>query len=75
MGSIRHKMRTVMIIMMVLQPHMGTETADNWFSAYGEERDGMEDGVSRAPGKAGMAEDVDVGEGIAKTERNMSDFV
>ena len=53
-----------MIIMMVLQPHMGTETADDWFSAYGEERDGMEDGVSGAPGEAGMAEDVVAGEGI-----------
>ena len=60
-----------MIIMMVLQPHMGTETANDWFSAYGEERDGMEDGVL----EPGMAEDVDVGEGIAKTERSMSDFV
>ena len=75
MGSIRHKLRMVIIIMMVLQPNTGTETNDGWFATYGEERDGMEDGVSRAPGEAGMAEDVDVGEGIAKTERNMSDFV
>ena len=71
MGFIRHKLRTVMIIMMVLQPNMGTETADDWFATYGEERDGMEDGVL----EPGMAEDVDVEEGIAKTERSMSDFV
>ena len=57
-------MMTVMIIMMVLQPNLGTETADDWFSAYGERRDGMEDGVSGAPGEAGMAEDVVAGEGI-----------
>ena len=53
-----------MIIMMVLQPNLGTETADDWFSAYGERRDGMEDGVSGAPGEAGIPEDIVAGEGI-----------
>ena len=72
MGSIiKHKLRMVIILMMVLEPNTGTETNDGWFATYGEERDGMEDGVL----EPGMAEDVDVEEGIAKTERSMSDFV
>ena len=71
MGSIKHKLKLVIILMMVLEPNTGTETNDGWFATYGEERDGMGNGVL----EPGIAEGVDVEEGIAKTEKSMSDFV
>ena len=72
MGSIiKHKLRMVIILMMVLEPNTGTETNDGWFATYGEERDAMEDGVL----ETGIGEGVDVEEGIAKTERIMSNLV
>ena len=64
MGFMRDKMMTVIIILTVLQPHLGTEAADDWFGAYGEMRDGMEEGVSGAPEEAGIPEEVVAGEGI-----------
>ena len=72
MGSIiKHKLRMVIILMMVLELNTGTETNDGWFAAYGEERDAVENGVL----ETGIGEGVDVEEGIAKTERSMSNFV
>ena len=60
----RHRMMTVIIILTLLQPRLGKEVADDWFSAYGERRDMMEGGVSGAPEEAGIPEEVVAGEGI-----------
>ena len=64
----RHRMMTVIIILTLLQPHLGKEVADDWFSAYGERRDMMaeypEGGVSRAPEESGIPEEGVAGEGI-----------
>ena len=61
----RHSMMAVMILTL-LQPHLGEKVADDWFSEYGEKRDMMaeypegsvsgapEQGVSGIPGE-GMA--------------------
>ena len=73
MGSIiKHKLRMLIILMMVLGLNTGTETNDgpDWFATYGEERDAGENGVL----ETGIGEG-DVGEGITKTERSMSKFV
>ena len=67
---IKHKLRMLIILMVVLELNTGTETDNGWFAQYGEERDAGENGVL----ETGIGEG-DVGEGITKTERSMSNFV
>ena len=40
MGFVKHSMMVVMV-MTLLQPHLGEKVADDWFSEYGEKRDMM----------------------------------
>ena len=63
----KHSMMVVMILAL-LQPHLGEKVGDDWFSQYGEKRDMMaeypEGGVSRAPEESGIPEEGVAGEGI-----------
>ena len=57
---IRHKLKMLIILMVVLELNTGTETDNDWFSQYGEERDAGEDVL-----ETGM-EEGEVGEGTLK---------
>ena len=65
----KHSMMVVMILAL-LQPHLGEKVGDDWFSQYGEKRDMMaeypEGGMSGVPeeGMSGVPEE-DMAEGGA----------
>ena len=57
---IKDKLRMLIILMVVLELNTGTETDNDWFSQYGEERDAGEDVLETGIGEG------EVGEGILK---------